>query len=93
MRYNALHGRRTLRRHLAARPRPQEVRTQLTETVGQQAPKASCPNELVAEKGATTRCSMEFPEGELGISVEVTSAKDGDAKLAIEADDEVKPKS
>jgi hypothetical protein len=71
----------------------QKVRDGLTKSVGQQAPKASCPKDLPAEKGATIRCSMDFPDGRLGISVTVTSAKDGDAKFDIQADQKLQPKS
>jgi hypothetical protein len=71
----------------------QKVRDGLTKSVGEQAPKASCPKDLPAEKGATIRCSMDFPDGRLGISVKVTSVKDGDAKFDIQADQKLQPKS
>lgn len=42
----------------------------LTKSVGQQAPPAKCPKSLKAEVGATTRCTMDFPESKrLGITV------------------------
>ncbi len=63
------------------------VQTRLTEDVGSQAPKASCPDELKAKEGATTRCTMDFPNDQrLGITVSVTSAKDGEANLDFAAD-------
>ena len=40
-----------------------QTRQGLTNTVGQQAPPAKCPKPLKAEVGATTRCTMDFPEG------------------------------
>ena len=40
----------------------------------QQAPPAKCPKPLKAEVGATTRCTMDFPERKrLGVSVKVTT--------------------
>ena len=64
-----------------------QVQTELTEFAGQKAPKASCPDELVAKAGETTRCHMDFPENKrLGITVKVKSAKDGTAKFDIAAD-------
>ena len=67
-----------------------EVQTKLTQEVGQQAPKATCPDELVAETGKSTRCYMDFPEGKrLGISVKVKSAEGGTAKFDIAADEKL----
>lgn len=71
----------------------QKVRDGLSKSVGQDAPEASCPKDLPAEKGATIRCSMDFPDGRLGISVKVTSVEDGEAKFDIQADKELQPKS
>jgi hypothetical protein len=69
-----------------------ETQTQraLTKSVGKQAPKAVCPDELEAKKGAETRCHMDFPESKrLGITVTV-SAVDGDkARFAVAADDKL----
>ena len=65
-----------------------EVQTELTKSVGQQAPKATCPDELVAETGETTRCHMDFPEGKrLDITVKVKSAEGGTARFDITADE------
>ena len=65
-----------------------QVRTKMTEFGGQQAPKASCPDELLAKAGETTRCHMDFPDNKrLGITVKVKSAKDGTAKFEITADE------
>ncbi len=67
-----------------------QVQAKLTESVGQEAPKATCPNELKAEKGATTRCSMNFDDGELGITVTVSSVDGDTTKFAIKADEELR---
>ena len=64
-----------------------QVQTGLTEGVGQQAPPASCPDELKAEVGATTRCTMDFPEGKrLGITVKVDEVNGDRVEFDIEAD-------
>ena len=67
-----------------------QTREGLTKSVGQQAPPAKCPEPLKAEVGASTRCTMDFPERKrLGITVKVTELpKDGDSfGLAIRADE------
>ena len=67
-----------------------QVQEKLTETVGQQAPEAVCPDDLKAEKGATTRCHMDFPEGKrLGITVKVSSVDGDTAKFDIAADEKL----
>ena len=68
----------------------QQVQEGLTKSVGQKAPKASCPDALEAEVGATTRCTMDFPEGKrLGISVKVKSVDGDDARFDIKADEKL----
>lgn len=68
----------------------EQVQAQLSETVGEQAPKAVCPDELKAEVDASTRCHMDFPERKrLGITVKVKS-KDGDrVRFDIAADEQL----
>jgi hypothetical protein len=67
-----------------------QTRAGLTKSVGQQAPPASCPDELKAEVGATTRCTMDFEDNKrLGITVKVSSVDGSDVKFAIQADDEL----
>ena len=70
-----------------------QTRQGLTNTVGQQAPPAKCPKPLKAEVGATTRCTMDFPERKrLGISVKVTEVSDDGKRVRfdIEADQALK---
>jgi hypothetical protein len=70
-----------------------QTREGLTKSVGQQAPRAKCPKPLKAEVGATTRCTMDFPERKrLGISVKVTEVTDEGkhVRFAIEADQALK---
>ena len=67
-----------------------QTREGLTKSVGQQAPPAKCPKPLDAKVGATTRCTMDFPESKrLGVSVKVTEVGDDGKRvqLGIEADD------
>jgi len=67
----------------------QQTRASLTKTVGQQAPPTKCPKALKAEVGATTRCTMDFPERKrLGVSVKVTKVSDDGkrVRLGVEAD-------
>ncbi len=66
-----------------------QTRAGLEKSVGQKAPPAKCPKALKAEVGATTRCTMDFPEGKrLGISVKVTSVSDDGKRVRfdVEAD-------
>jgi hypothetical protein len=67
-----------------------EVQEQLSKSVGAEAPAADCPKDLEAEKDATTRCTMKFPEGELGITVKVTSVEDEKVSFNVQADEQVK---
>ena len=70
-----------------------EKKTQegLEQSVGKKAPKASCPDELKAEVGATTRCTMDFEGNKrLGITVKITEVEGSDVQFAIEADDALK---
>jgi hypothetical protein len=63
----------------------------IAQSRGQESfPKVTCPDDLKAEAGATTRCSATGPDGTLGITVTVKSAKDGNAELAFKADEDVK---
>ncbi len=66
-----------------------KTREGLTKSVGQQAPPATCPEPLKVELGATTRCTMDFPNRKrLGIAVKITKvSEDGnDFRLGIQAD-------
>jgi hypothetical protein len=64
-----------------------QTREGLTQSVGQQAPPAKCPDTLKAEVGATTRCTMDFPENKrLGITVKVDEVDGNKVHFAIEAD-------
>ena len=65
-----------------------EARTELSKSVGQQAPAATCPGDLKLKVGTTMRCYMDFPEDKrLGITVKVTSVDGSDGRLRFLADD------
>lgn len=67
-----------------------EARTELSKSVGQQAPAATCPGDLELTVGATMRCQMDFSEEErLGITVKVESVDGSDGRLSFVADDAV----
>jgi hypothetical protein len=66
-----------------------QTRTSLEQSVGKQAPPAKCPKPLKAKVGATTRCTMDFPESKrLGISVKITEVSDDGKRVRfdVEAD-------
>jgi hypothetical protein len=52
-------------------------------------PKITCPDDLEAKKGASTRCSATGPDGTLGITVTVTELKDGNAHLGFKGDNHI----
>ncbi|SOE00020.1 DUF4333 domain-containing protein [Blastococcus haudaquaticus] len=53
-------------------------------------PEVSCPDELAAEVGAETRCtlSVEGDDQEYGVTVTVTSVEDDTANFDVEVDEE-----
>ena len=68
-----------------------EARTELSKSVGQQAPPVSCPKDLELEVGNTMHCQMDFGnEGTLGVTVKVTSVDGSDGKLSFVADEALK---
>ncbi len=63
----------------------QRTREGLTKSVGKQAPAAKCPKPLKAQVGATTRCTMDFPDRKrLGISVKVTEVTDNGKRVRLD---------
>jgi hypothetical protein len=49
-------------------------------------PKITCPDDLKAEKGATTRCSAKGTDGTLGITVTVKDVHDNGVTLTFKGD-------
>lgn len=67
-----------------------QAQTQLSKSVGQQAPAATCPGDLKQEVGATMRCHMDFAgEGRLGLTVKVESVDGSDSRLSFVADETI----
>jgi Domain of unknown function (DUF4333) len=67
-----------------------QAQTELSKSVGQQAPAATCPGDLKQEVGATMRCHMDFAEeGRLGLTVKVVSVDGSDSRLSFVADDKI----
>jgi hypothetical protein len=58
-----------------------QVRAQLTKQLGEQAPPVFCPDQLTADPGAKTTCTMTGPKGTYDITVTVTSMEYGDVIL------------
>lgn len=60
----------------------------LQKQVGQR-PDISCPHDLEAKVGATTRCTLTADglDGTYGVTVRVNSVKDGKANFDVQVDD------
>lgn len=68
----------------------EKAQTELSKTVGQEAPRPECPDDLEQKVGTTMRCQMDFPGGErLGLTVKVVSVDGSDSKLSFMADDKL----
>jgi autotransporter adhesin len=68
------------------------VSKKLAETTGQPEPDITCPEDLTGETGTTTRCTLTAGDGStLGVTVKVTSVKDGKINFDIKADDTASP--
>jgi hypothetical protein len=62
----------------------------IAQEAGQETfPKVTCPDDLKAEAGETTRCTAKGEDGTLGITVTVKSVKDGTAQLNFKGDDKL----
>lgn len=48
----------------------------------------TCPDDLTAEVGATTRCTLTAGGTELGVDVEVTEVSGGDVSFDIQVDEQ-----
>lgn len=68
-----------------------EVQSQLSKTVGQEAPPITCPSDLEAKVDATTTCTMNDGESTYNVAVKVTSVDDGNAKFDIKVADQPNP--
>lgn len=64
----------------------EQVKDQLTKTVGQTPDKIECPGDLKAEVGTTMRCTLSAGGDSIGLTVEVTSVEGDNVKFGIEVD-------
>lgn len=69
-----------------------ELETQVSDTleaqVGTAPESVECPDELAAEAGATTRCTVTAPDGsEIGATVTVDEVDGSDVNFSVEVDD------
>lgn len=66
----------------------EEITSALTAEVGFPPDAVSCPEDLEAEPGATTRCEVTVDDATLGATVEVTSVDGDTAEFDIQVDEE-----
>lgn len=69
----------------------QSVMTQLSASVGQQAPPITCPGDLEAKVGATLTCAIDLEGKTFDVNVEVTKLEDGKAVYDVEVASEPRP--
>jgi hypothetical protein len=62
------------------------VSSQLAKEVGQKPDSVTCPNDLKAEKGATTRCALTANGKKYGVTVTATSVSNGHVHFGIKVD-------
>ena len=68
------------------------VAKKLAATTGQPKPNITCPEDLAAKVGTTTRCKLTANDGStLGVSVKVTSVDGDQINFDIEADKTASP--
>jgi hypothetical protein len=68
------------------------VAKKLAATTGQPKPNITCPKDLAAKVGTTTRCKLTAKDGStLGVSVKVTSIEGEQINFDIEADKTASP--
>lgn len=60
------------------------VSDRLAEQVGERPDSVECPDKLEAEKGATTRCTLEAQGSTYDVLVTTTGVKDGNVSFDIE---------
>ena len=68
-----------------------EVQSQLTKTVGEEAPPITCPGDLDAEVGESITCTLTDDTGTYDVVVTVNSIENGTADLDIQVADAPNP--
>ena len=66
-----------------------EVKRQLTETVGQAPDDIDCPGDLAGEVDQEIRCTLTAGEDEVGVTVTVTGVEGDQVDFDIEVDEEM----
>ncbi|GAA1204336.1 DUF4333 domain-containing protein [Prauserella alba] len=65
-----------------------QVKSSLEQSTGNKAKAVDCPDDLEAEVGATTRCTLTAPDdSRIGVSVKVTAVEGEQASFDIKVDD------
>ena len=64
-----------------------QISDQLTQQFGR-TPDVTCPDNLKADLGATTRCQLQDQGSTYGVTVTVTSVEGGDVKYNFKVDDQ-----
>ncbi|MGW3205416.1 DUF4333 domain-containing protein [Streptomyces sp. NPDC001135] len=68
------------------------VSERLAAQTGRPKPHITCPEDLTGKAGTSTRCKLTADDGStLGVTVTVTSVKDGQVNFDIRADDKASP--
>jgi hypothetical protein len=68
------------------------VAEKLAATTGRPKPNITCPEDLAAKVGTTTRCTLTADDGStLGVNVKVTSVDGDQINFDIKADDTASP--
>ena len=64
-----------------------QAKAALEKVVGQTAPPIDCPEDIPAEVGGTTTCTMHADEGDYAVSVTITSVDGEDVKFDVQVAD------
>ena len=64
-----------------------QVDSQLTKVVGQKPDDVTCPDDLKAEVGATTRCTLTADGTKYGVTVRATKVDGSQVNFSIKVDD------
>ncbi len=76
---------------LAEKDLENEVKSVLTQQIGQAPKEIDCPGDLKAEKGEKMTCTLVADDGsKVDTEVTVTSAEDGKAKFNVQVANEVR---
>ncbi|WP_299056122.1 DUF4333 domain-containing protein [uncultured Nocardioides sp.] len=66
----------------------EQITSQLTEQVGTEPENVDCPDDLEAEEGATTTCTLEADGEEYDVAIEVTGVDGDNVNFSIQVADQ-----